>query len=206
MKLDLNSLQRLLQYGDVVFDWARESRGRRLLVWTAALAGIALAIVARTEWLLAQSGDESRHRGMQAIFKSRESGLQLAFDRIGDCIKSRAASDDQQQWYCERAIFEYRHAFQYFPPGYVEDVVQRRAFLAMQTELAHQIRTESLQRTQAREQDHANQLRLVQELAAWAAAIAALLGWVAYRLWIWEPFKPVVRNFVRGTARRRLRQ
>lgn len=132
MKL-LELLQRLLPYAIALLDRAREASWKRLLAWFAAVSLLGGAMIAGMNWLTWQQSDEGDRWTSQYVLNSRRSNLQFAHDTIGNCIKSRAESLPQQQWYCDWAITEYRKASEHLPQTHVEDVIQRGAFLAMQS-------------------------------------------------------------------------
>ena len=208
MKLDLNLVQRIAQGCAALLDRARENARKRLLAWCVVVVGLPAIWLLSVAWLQWQQREEGERWTSQHILKSRTSDLQFAQDSIGDCIKATGESPAQQKWYCDRAIAEYRKASEYVPPAYVDDVIQKRLFLAMHTALAHYLRSLELDhQRQARpwERVRDNQVRFV--LSPWGFAIAGAialiaLGWVAARLWL--PRRPalVTRLAPGGRSRR----
>lgn len=205
MKLDLNLIERLVRYGSAVRGWAHGSVWKSLLVWGVVNLLLGAATVIGMQWLLSQQSSEGAHWRLELALKTRESILQLAADRISDCIKARGETKTQQQWYCEQAIIEYRKASEGFQPQqYVDDVVQRRAFLAMRSDVAHNIRSVDLQRWNwGRNEDAENQLRFVlssKGVAIWSGLTSLVLGLTAAVLWLPQRRKAVVRKVKVGGA------
>jgi len=198
MKLDLNLVQRIAQAVDALLDRARDDARKRVLAWCLALVALPAAWVLGVEWLLLKQHDEGQRWTSQLMLKSRTSHLQFAQDRIGDCIKAKGESPAQQKWYCDRAIAEYKKASEYLPGPDVDEVIQKRLFLAMHTALSHYIRSLQLDyQGQARpwERERDNQVRFV--LSPWGFAIASAIGllilsWVAIRLWLPRPPKAAI--------------
>lgn len=168
--------------------WASVSFARVLFV--AALLGAVLVggQYAYVNYLLTEARKAGENRTREITALGKEHGYKVALDAITACLESAKDKPPLNAWYCKQAVIQYRNVSANWPPERVKEVIDKHAYVAMQNDVSHYLRSVELDRLMnspaSREEEVLKLLLTKTAVALWLfVVVAAMIGAYLF-LWI----------------------
>jgi hypothetical protein len=120
--------------------WASTSRKRYILA--LLIIGIPiLAVEGSLVFLLLPQYQKDSERHISRVDeKHRENDYDNALDAVNACISAKSPEPASVEWYCNNAIERYKQLHAVRLPSRVDDVVNRKAYLAMREDIKNDLR------------------------------------------------------------------
>lgn len=124
--------------------WASTSRKRYMLAFLIIAVPIFAVEAGLVFLLLPQFQKDSQEHVDRVVNKSKEMDYENALDAINACISSKSLDPKSVEWYCNEATDEYARLHAPRLQERVDDVVNRRAYLAMRDDVKRYLRFSEL--------------------------------------------------------------
>ncbi|MFA0708998.1 hypothetical protein AB4653_25160, partial [Vibrio sp. 10N.222.48.A3] len=171
---EVEGVQALAQKSQLVISWAAVSAFRRIGISSLLLALMMGGWMYYIDNIITEASEASAQRSMKSTALAKKNGLLISIGFLELCMDNAAKTSDEQLYYCERALGNFKAELSPLELELNEDIINLNAYGAMKIQLDYEVRL--IENEIKYDNSPSSQEKLAETLLSWVSFITILLS------------------------------